>query len=151
MRHLVVEEPDGTVRIAFNELIPAPELQEMDLTVNDSTDTPRDYYIKITHHEVVINVWNALYLITLFKFYYRFFRVIDLVDVLFTTITISSVHSESDVMLIPILLHAFYATTAGLALLHFKLWWETIFQCICTICLWITMGTYKMSAISRIN
>ena len=144
MRHLVVQEPDGAIHIGVNqsvqELQPCERMEVSELAL----ETVGERGIKIIHNEIVIGVWNVLFIVSLFKFYVCFFRIFDLIDVLFVSLTTACVHSERDVMLIPLLLHAFYSSTAGMALMSLNIWWEAVYHCICTFCAWLALSSYKI-------
>ena len=151
MRHLLIETPDGTFQLGVNESIPAsetlaPEIQES--VVTEVTETAsglgneqRD--LKIIHNEIVINGWNILCVISLFKFYLCFFREVDVADILCTSLTTFSVHSQNDLMLGFPIMHSFVSIIALMVFINLNLWWDALYQFICTIILLITLATYK--------
>ena len=118
-RHLVVEEPDGSVAIAFNQEVPPPEPPPEIIR-------PR-FRLLLEYHPVA----RALAYIFVFAsginlaLYMRTIDIINFVLIVFTTGALHSNDSESITVIV------FHGTCAGLMVVPFcvlRMWEQAIYQ-----------------------
>ena len=120
-RHVVIEKPDGSVAIAFNEEVPPPPppLEIIQLR-------PRFRY-SIEYHPVVrglayIFVISSAINLALFR------RLIDIINFVLIVSTTGALHSEHSASIGAVVLHG---TCAGLMVVPFcvlQMWEQAIFQ-----------------------
>lgn len=124
-RHAVVESPDGTVAIAFNEEVPPPPPPPLEI-IRLRSQPPR-FRFSIEYHPVVrglayIFVISAGISLALFR------RLIDIINFVMIVSTTGALHSENSVSIIVIVLHG---TSAALMVVPFcvlLIWEQAIFQ-----------------------
>ena len=125
-RHLVVEKPDGSVAIAFNEEVPPPEPPEPPPEIIRVRPQQRFRFL-IEYHPVA----RALaYIFVLasginLALYMRTIDIINFVLIVFTTGALHTEHSASIGIVV------FHGTTAGLMIVPFcvlRMWEQAIFQ-----------------------
>jgi len=121
-RHLVVEKPDGSVAIAFNQEVPPPEPPEPPPEII----RPR-FRLLLEYHPVA----RALaYIFVLasginLAFYTRTIDIINFVLIVFTTGALHTEHSASIAVVF------FHGTCAGLMIVPFcvlRMWEQAIYQ-----------------------
>lgn len=121
-RHAVVESPDGTVAIAFNEEVPPPPPPPLEII-----QLPPRFRFSIEYHPVVrglayIFVISSGISLALFR------RLIDIINFVMIVSTTGALHSEHSMSIIPVVLHG---TCAGLMVVPFcvlLIWEQAIFQ-----------------------
>jgi len=123
-RHLVVEEPDGSVAIAFNEEVaaPTPPPPEM-ITLRPQ---PRLRFL-IEYHPVVRGL-SYIFLISSGINLALFMRTIDIINFMLIVSTTGALHTEHSASIGIIVFHG---TCAGLMIVPFcvlRMWEQAIFQ-----------------------
>jgi len=121
-RHLIVEKPDGSVAIAFNQEVPPPEPPEPPTEIIQ----PRFRFL-IEYHPVVralayIFVISSGINLALFR------RTIDIINFVLIVSTTGALHTEHPASIGVVVFHG---TCAGLMIVPFcvlRMWEQAIFQ-----------------------
>ena len=127
MRHAVVESPDGTAAIAFNEEFPPPPPPSPPFEIIRLRSQPHRFRFSIEYHPVVrglayIFVISSGINLALFR------RLIDIINFVMIVSTTGALHSEHSISIIPVVLHG---TCAGFMVVPFcvlRMWEQAIFQ-----------------------
>ena len=119
-RHAVVESPDGTVAIAFNEEVPPPPPLEI-------IQLPPRFRFSIEYHPVVrglayIFVISSGISLALFR------RLIDIINFVMIVSTTGALHSEHSASIIAVVLHGTCAWLMVVPFCVFLMWEQAIFQ-----------------------
>lgn len=125
-RHLVVEEPDGSVAIAFNEEVPAPPPPPPPRLL-EIFQPPQHIIYTIEYHPVVRGLAYIFFIsaginLALFR------RTIDIINFVLIITTIGALHTEKPASIAVIILHG---TCAGLMVVPFcvlRMWEQAIYQ-----------------------
>ena len=124
-RHAVVESPDGTVAIAFNEEVPPPPPPPLEI-IRLRPQPPR-FRFSIEYHPVVrglayIFVISAGINLALFR------RLIDIINFVLIVSTTGALHSEHSMSIIAVVLHGTCAALMVVPFCVLRLWGQAIFQ-----------------------
>jgi len=125
-RHLVVERPDGSVAIAFNEEVPPPEPPEPPPEMIRVRPQQR-FRFSIEYHPVAralayIFVISSGINLALFR------RIIDIINFVLIVSTTGALHTEHSASITVVVFHG---TCAGLMIVPFcvlRMWEQAIFQ-----------------------
>ena len=125
-RHLVVEKPDGSVAIAFNQEVPPPEPPPTPPEIIRVRPQQRFRFL-IEYHPVVralayIFVISSGINLALFR------RIIDIINFALIVSTTGALHTEHSASITVIVFHG---TCAGLMIVPFcvlRMWEQAIFQ-----------------------
>jgi hypothetical protein len=125
-RHLVVEKPDGSVAIAFNQEVPPPEPPEPPPEMIRVRPQQRFRFL-IEYHPVVralvyIFVISSGINLALFR------RIIDIINFVLIVSTTGALHTEHSASITVVVFHG---TCAGLMIVPFcvlRMWEQAIFQ-----------------------
>ena len=125
-RHLVVEEPDGSVAIAFNQEVPPPEPPEPPPEMIILRPQPRFRFL-IEYHPVaralayIFTIASGINLAL-------FGRTIDIINFALIVSTTGALHTEHSASITVIVFHG---TCAGLMIVPFcvlRMWEQAIYQ-----------------------
>ena len=135
-RHLVVEEPDGSVAIAFNQEVPPPEPPPESPTVRTRTRI-RISGIKFCERgkvAVIMMFYMSLFLLTVF------FRIIDIINACCISITYILMNLNwPTISLFPIILYGSLSAFFFIPLLVLHMWLVATYQfCVAVLCLYLT-------------
>ena len=128
-RHMVVEYPDGSVAIAFNEEVPPPEPPEPPPEI--IRIRPRFRFL-IEYHPVV-RALAYIFVIASGINLALFMRIIDIINFMLIVSTTGALHTEHSASIIVIFFHG---TCAGLMIVPFcvlRMWEQAIYQFSVTI------------------
>ena len=139
-RHLAVEEPDGSVSIAFNEDVPPP------------TPPPRPPEIGIVRVQRVVNVWYhpAVKVMGIGLFIaacllvYALRKVLDIINLVLVIATNISLHLKNRPY--SIIQPTFHGTGSGLMFIPFcvfHMWGQAAFQFGCAVTCLFAVATSK--------
>ena len=123
-RHLVVEEPDGSVAIAFNEEVAAPPPPQPEMIT--LRPQPRLRFL-IEYHPVVRGL-SYIFVISSGINLALFMRTIDIINFMLIVSTTGALHTEHSASIIVIFFHG---TCAGLMMVPFcvlRMWEQAIYQ-----------------------
>jgi hypothetical protein len=131
-RHLVVEEPDGSVAIAFNQEVPPPEPPPESPTVRTRTRI-RISGIKFCERgkvAVIMMFYMSLFLLTVF------FRIIDIINACCISITYILMNLNwPTISLFPIILYGSLSAFFFIPLLVLHMWLVATYQfCVAVLC-----------------
>jgi len=131
-RHLVVEEPDGSIAIAFNQEVPPPE-PPPELPVTQAT-----IHINSLAFCEKGKVMTCIFLyITMFLLTW-FFRFIDIVNMCFMFTTLIMVVTGWTIATYQIAVHGFLSFMTIIPLLVFDMWGTAIYQLsVAVLCLYL--------------
>lgn len=126
-RHAVVESPDGTVAIAFNEEVPPPPPPSPPLETIRLRPQPPRFRFSIEYHPVVrglayIFVISAGINLALFR------RLIDIINFVLIVSTTGALHSEHSGSIAVVILHGTCAGLMVVPLCVLRMWEQAIFQ-----------------------
>ena len=119
-RHAVVESPDGTIAIAFNDEIPPPPPPEI-------IQLPPRFRFSIEYHPVVRGLAYIFVISSGINLAF-FRRLIDIINFVLIVSTTGALHSEHPASIGVIILHG---SCAGLMVVPFctlLMWEQAIFQ-----------------------
>ena len=124
-RHAVVESPDGTVAIAFNEEVPPPPPPPLEI-IRLRSQPPR-FRFSIEYHPVVrglayVFVISAGINLALFR------RLIDIINFVLIVSTTGALHSEHSASIIAVVLHGTCAWLMVVPFCVLLMWEQAIFQ-----------------------
>ena len=120
-RHLVVEKPDGSVAIAFNEEVPPPEPPPPPEIIR-----PR-FRLLLEYHPVV-RALSYIFVIASGINLALFMRTIDIINFVLIVFTTGALHTEDSASIGIIVFHG---TCAGLMIVPFcvlRMWEQAIYQ-----------------------
>ena len=125
-RHLVVEEPDGSVAIAFNEEVAAPPPPPPPPEMIGLRPQPRFRFL-IEYHPVA-RALAYIFMIVSGINLGLFMRIIDIINFALIVSTTGALHTEHSASITVIVFHG---TCAGLMVVPFcvlRMWEQAIFQ-----------------------
>ena len=125
-RHLVVEEPDGSVAIAFNEEVAAPPPPPPPPEMIGLRPQPRFRFL-IEYHPVA-RALAYIFMIVSGINLGLFMRIIDIINFALIVSTTGALHTEHSASIIVIFFHG---TCAGLMIVPFcvlRMWEQAIYQ-----------------------
>ena len=123
-RHLVVETPDGSVAIAFNEEVPPPESPEPPPEIIQ----PRPRFRLLLEYHPVARALAYIFMISSGINLGLFRRTIDIINFALIVSTTGALHSEHSASIGVVVFHG---TCAGLMIVPFcvlRMWEQAIFQ-----------------------
>ena len=124
VRHLVVEKPDGSVAIAFNEEVPPPEPPEPPPEIIQ----PRPHFRLLIEYHPVARALAYIFVIASGINLALYMRTIDIINCVLIVSTTSALHTEHSASIGVIVFHG---TTAALMIVPFcvlRMWEQAIFQ-----------------------
>jgi len=125
-RHLVVEEPDGSVAIAFNEEVAAPPPPPPPPEMIGLRPQPRFRFL-IEYHPVA-RALAYIFMIASGINLGLFMRIIDIINFVLIVSTTGALHTEHSASITVVVFHG---TCAGLMIVPFcvlRMWEQAIFQ-----------------------
>ena len=125
-RHLVVEEPDGSVAIAFNEEVaaPPPPLPPPEMY----GPRPRRRFRFLIEYHPVVRGLSYIFIISSGINLALFMRTIDIINFVLIVFTTGALHTEHSASITVIVFHG---TCAGLMVVPFcvlRMWEVAIYQ-----------------------
>ena len=123
-RHLVVETPDGSVAIAFNEEVPPPEPPEPPPEIIQ----PRPRFRLLLEYHPVARALAYIFVISSGINLALFTRTIDIINFVLIVSTTGALHSEHSASIAVVVFHG---TSAALMIVPFcvlRMWEQAIFQ-----------------------
>ena len=123
-RHLVVETPDGSVAIAFNEEVPPPEPPEPPPEIIQ----PRPRFRLLLEYHPVARALAYIFVISSGINLGLFRRIIDIINFVLIVSTTGALHSEHSASITVVVFHG---TSAALMIVPFcvlRMWEQAIFQ-----------------------
>lgn len=140
-RHLVVEGPDGSVAIAFNEEIPPPVI------VEPQTVTRVRFDVVAVKYNNIVQIGFRLTLLISFVKLFNFLRIIDITDFIFVIASTIAVHSERPVSVAPISGHGMYLLTIFPVIAFMTRWWDLSYIMLCLLLCGASLGTMNNTLI----
>lgn len=140
-RHLVVEGPDGSVAIAFNEEIPPPVI------VEPQTVTRFRFDVVAVKYNNIVQICFRLTLFISFVKLFNFLRIIDITDFIFVIASTIAVHSERPVSVAPISGHGMYLLTIFPVFAFMTRWWDLSYIVLCLLLCGASLGTMNNTLI----
>jgi hypothetical protein len=122
-RHLVVEEPDGSVAIAFNEEVPPPEPPPEMIILR-----PQPRFRFLIEYHPVARALAYIFMIASGINLALFGRTIDIINLALIVSTTGALHTEHSASITVIVFHG---TCAGLMIVPFcvlRMWEQAIYQ-----------------------
>ena len=131
-RHLVVEKPDGSVAIAFNEEVPPPELP------SEPPATRRRIHITgLTFCEKGKAMTCIFFYISIFMLTW-FFRIIDIVNACFMFTTFMLVVTGWPIATYHILVHGLLSIMIFVPLMVIDMWGTAVYQLgVAVLCMYL--------------
>jgi hypothetical protein len=126
-RHLVVEGPDGSVAIAFNQEIPPPVIVEPQTLTRVRFDVVEVKYNKS------VQIGFRLALVISFVKLFNLLRIIDIIDFIFIIASTIAVHSERPISIAPISGHGMYLITILPVITFSRRWWDLSYIMVCAV------------------
>ena len=123
-RHLVVETPDGSVAIAFNEEVPPPEPPEPPPEIIQ----PRPRFRLLLEYHPVARALAYIFVLASGINLTLFMRTIDIINFVLIVFTTGALHSNDSASITVIVFHG---TCAGLMIVPFcvlRMWEQAIYQ-----------------------
>ena len=123
-RHLVVEEPDGSVAIAFNEEVAAPPPPPPEMI----RLRPRPRFRLLLEYHPVARALAYIFVIASGINLALFMRIIDIINFVLIVSTTGAIHTEYQASIAVVVFHG---TCAGLMIVPFcvlRMWEQSIFQ-----------------------
>jgi len=136
-RHLVVEGPDGSIAIAFNQEIPPPVLLEPPTPLLVRVDVVAVKYTKN------VQIGFRLALVISFVKLFNLLRIIDITDFIFVIASTIAVHSERPISIAPISGHGVYLLTILPVIAFSRMWWDLSYIMVCALLCLISLLTMK--------
>ena len=121
-RHLVVEKPDGSVAIAFNQEVPPPEPPEPPF------EMIRPRFRLLLEYHPVARALAYIFVIASGINLALFTRTIDIINFVLIVSTTGALHTEYQASIAVVVFHG---TCAGLMIVPFcvlRMWEQSIFQ-----------------------
>ena len=123
-RHLVVEKPDGSVAIAFNEEVPPPEPPEPPPEIIQ----PRPHFRLLIEYHPVARALAYIFVLASGVNLALYTRTIDIINFVLIVSTTGAIHTEYQASIAVVVFHG---TTAALMIVPFcvlRMWEQAIFQ-----------------------
>ena len=120
-RHLVVEKPDGSVAIAFNEEVPPPEPPPEIIR-------PRPRFRLLLEYHPVARALAYIFVLASGINLALYMRTIDIINFVLIVFTTGALHSNDSASITVIVFHG---TCAGLMIVPFcvlRMWEQAIYQ-----------------------
>ena len=120
-RHLVVEEPDGSVAIAFNQEVPPPEPPPEIIR-------PRPRFRLLLEYHPVARALAYIFVLASGINLALYMRTIDIINFVLIVFTTGALHSNDSASITVIVFHG---TCAGLMVVPFcvlRMWEQAIYQ-----------------------
>ena len=120
-RHMVVEKPDGSVAIAFNQEVPPPEPPPEIIQ-------PRSHVRFLLEYHPVARALAYIFVLASGINLALFMRTIDIINFVLIVSTTGALHTEHSASITVIVFHG---TCAGLMIVPFcvlRMWEQAIFQ-----------------------
>ena len=136
-RHLVVEGPDGSIAIAFNQEIPPPVLLEPPTPLLVRVDVVAVKYTK--NVQICFEVSLLISLVNLVTSQ----RIFDVINFIFITASTIAVHSERPISIAPISGHMTYLVTILPVIAFSRRWWDLSYIMVCTLLCGTSLMTMK--------
>ena len=136
-RHLVVEGPDGSVAIAFNEEIPPPVIVEPQTLATVSFD------VVAVNYNNNVQIGFRLALVISFVKLFNLLRIIDIIDFIFVIASTIAVHSERPISIAPISGHGVYLLTILPVIAFSRMWWDLSYIMVCALLCGTSLTTMK--------
>jgi hypothetical protein len=130
-RHLVVEGPDGSVAIAFNQEIPPPVIVE--LPEEPQTLTRFRFDVVEVKYNKSVQICFRLTLLISFVKLFNLLRIIDIIDFIFIIASTIAVHSERPISIAPISGHGMYLITILPVITFSRRWWDLSYIMVCAV------------------
>jgi hypothetical protein len=125
-RHLVVEKPDGSVAIAFNQEVPPPEPPEPPPEI--IRPRPRPRFRLLLEYHLVARALAYIFVLGSGVNLALYTRTIDIINFVLIVSTTGALHTEHSASIGFIVFHG---TCAGLMIVPFcvlRMWEQAIFQ-----------------------
>ena len=122
-RHLVVEEPDGSVAIAFNQEVPPPEPPPEIIRPR-----PRPRFRLLLEYHPVARALAYIFVLASGINLALYMRTIDIINFVLIVFTTGALHSNDSASITVIVFHG---TCAGLMVVPFcvlRMWEQAIYQ-----------------------
>ena len=142
-RHLVVEKPDGSVAIAFNQEVPPPEPPEPPPEMIRVRPQPR-FRFSIEYHPVA-RALAYIFVLASGTNLALFMRTIDIINFVLIVSTTGALHTEHSAS---IGIVVFHGTCAGLMIVPFcvlRMWEQAIFQFSVALMCFTAFNTYTQT------
>ena len=126
VRHLVVEKPDGSVAIAFNQEVPPPEPPEPPPEM--IRVRPQQRFRFLIEYHPVARALAYIFVIASGINLALFMRTIDIINFVLIVSTTGALHTEHSASITVVVFHG---TCAGLMIVPFcvlRMWEQAIFQ-----------------------
>ena len=123
-RHLVVEKPDGSVAIAFNQEVPPPEPPEPPPEII----RPRPRFRLLLEYHPVARAMAYIFVLASGINLALYTRTIDIINFVLIVFTTGALHSNDSASITVVVFHG---TCAGLMIVPFcvlRMWEQAIFQ-----------------------
>ena len=120
-RHLVVEKPDGSVAIAFNQEIPPPEPPPESIQ-------PRPRFRLLLEYHPVARALAYIFVLASGINLALYMRTIDIINFVLIVFTTGALHSNDSASIAVVVFHG---TCAGLMIVPFcvlRMWEQAIYQ-----------------------
>ena len=120
-RHLVVEKPDGSVAIAFNEEVPPPEPPPEIIR-------PRPRFRLLLEYHPVARALAYIFVLASGINLALYMRTIDIINFVLIVFTTGALHSNDSASIAVVVFHG---TCAGLMIVPFcvlRMWEQAIYQ-----------------------
>ena len=120
-RHLVVEKPDGSVAIAFNQEVPPPEPPPEIIR-------PRPRFRLLLEYHPVARALAYIFVLASGINLALYMRTIDIINFVLIVFTTGALHSNDSASIAVVVFHG---TCAGLMIVPFcvlRMWEQSIFQ-----------------------
>ena len=120
-RHLVVEKPDGSVAIAFNEEVPPPEPPPEIIR-------PRPRFRLLLEYHPVARALAYIFVLASGINLALYMRTIDIINFVLIVFTTGALHSNDSASITVVVFHG---TCAGLMIVPFcvlRMWEQAIYQ-----------------------
>jgi hypothetical protein len=123
-RHMVVEKPDGSVAIAFNQDVPPPEPPEPPPEII----RPRPRFRLLLEYHPVARALAYIFVLASGINLALYMRTIDIINFVLIVFTTGALHSNDSASITVVVFHG---TCAGLMIVPFcvlRMWEQAIFQ-----------------------
>ena len=127
-RHMVVEKPDGSVAIAFNQEVPPPEPPPTPTPPEMIRVRPQQRFRFLIEYHPVARALAYIFVIASGINLALFMRTIDIINFVLIVSTTGALHTEHSASITVVVFHG---TCAGLMIVPFcvlRMWEQSIFQ-----------------------
>lgn len=136
-RHLIVEEPDGSIAIAFNIEVPPPDIPSEILLPETNTRPAEIRITGIKFCDKGKSIMCILFYISLFILTSDF-TILNIISAILVFITFIAVTTGYSVALFQLVIHAFISAIGYILLLMNSMWITAIYQlCIVILCMYL--------------